>query len=97
VHIESLTNYEEILEVKHLIQQHAYYTDSPKAIRIIQNWNDYVGKIVKVIPKEFKRITESLEELKEKGYKDDDAAYEVFQQAKNGQVKSREVSDLEPV
>ncbi|WP_394173726.1 glutamate synthase large subunit [Guptibacillus hwajinpoensis] len=96
VHIESLTNYEEILEVKHLIQQHAYFTDSPKAIRYIQNWNEFVGKIVKVIPKEFKRITNSLAELKEKGYEDNEAAYEVFQQAKNGEVKSRQ-SDLEPV
>ncbi|WP_270182129.1 glutamate synthase large subunit [Alkalihalobacillus sp. CinArs1] len=97
VHMESLTNYEEILEVKKLVQEHAYNTDSPKAIRILQNWNEFVGQFVKVIPKEFKKITASLEELKEQGYKDDDAALEVFQQAKNGNVKPTKVSDLEPV
>ena len=50
--------------LKNLIQKHAAYTGSEHAKTILQHWNDYRGKFVKVMPNEYKRALAELAEQK---------------------------------
>ena len=43
------------VRLKQLIEKHMHYTDSSKAKEILQNWNDYLPKFVKVMPVEYRR------------------------------------------
>jgi glutamate synthase (NADPH/NADH) large chain len=55
-------------ELKDLISRHFYYTNSPLAQRILENWNDYITKFIKVLPIEYKKVLEEdkIEALKKK-------------------------------
>ena len=50
--------------LKHLIQKHAVYTGSERAKTILQHWEEYRGKFVKVMPNEYKRALIELSEQK---------------------------------
>ncbi len=41
--------------LKQMIQQHAHYTNSAVAKRILENWTDYLPQFVKVMPTEYRR------------------------------------------
>ena len=55
-------------ELKDLITAHYRYTQSPKAKRILDNWNEYVDKFIQVIPIEYKKVLhdEKIEAVKKK-------------------------------
>jgi glutamate synthase (ferredoxin) len=40
--------------LKALISNHLNYTDSKKAAEILADWDSYLAKFVKVMPKEYK-------------------------------------------
>jgi len=50
--------------LKALIEKHAAYTGSARAITILANWDEYRGKFVKVMPNEYKRALIELAEQK---------------------------------
>jgi glutamate synthase (NADPH/NADH) large chain len=52
------------ITLKTLIEKHAAYTGSARAITILANWDDYRGKFVKVMPNEYKRALIELAEQK---------------------------------
>jgi len=52
------------ITLKALIEKHAAYTGSTRAITILANWNDYCGKFIKVMPNEYKRALIELAEQK---------------------------------
>jgi glutamate synthase (NADPH/NADH) large chain len=58
----------DIKELKAIIEKHALLTGSVQAKRILENWEMYIDKFIKVIPFEYKRVLEErkLEELKRK-------------------------------
>ncbi len=49
-----MTRYDAI-RLKQLIEKHMHYTDSTRAKEILDNWNDYLPKFVKVMPVEYRR------------------------------------------
>ena len=55
-------------ELRNLISAHYRYTNSPKAKLILDNWNDYVEKFIRVIPIEYKKVLhdEKIEAVKKK-------------------------------
>jgi glutamate synthase (NADPH/NADH) large chain len=55
-------------ELHNLIAAHYRYTKSPKAKRILDNWNEYVEKFIRVIPIEYKKVLhdEKIEAVKKK-------------------------------
>jgi len=63
VELEELVHAADIELVKELIEKHAAYTGSPRAKRILSDWEAHVVKFVKVMPSEY-RI--ALEKLKDK-------------------------------
>jgi len=55
-------------ELRNLIAAHFRYTQSPKAKHILENWNEYVEKFIRVIPIEYKKVLhdEKIEAVKKK-------------------------------
>lgn len=79
VEFEVLENEVEIQEVKSMIEKHLHYTNSVKATQIIKNWDATLSKFVKVIPNDYKRMMEKIQEKKAIGLPDDQAIMEAFQ------------------
>ncbi|HZV99487.1 MAG TPA: glutamate synthase-related protein, partial [Methylophilaceae bacterium] len=52
------------ITLKQLIEKHAAYTGSERAKHILQQWNEYRPKFVKVMPNEYKRALIELAEQK---------------------------------
>jgi len=68
VELSLVEDLHDIRELKAIISRHHYFTGSPLAERILQHWDDYVQKFIKVIPFEYKKVLqeEKLEALKQK-------------------------------
>ena len=60
VHLEPLTNKEEIASVKKLIDAHYLSTRSRKAESILARWDVYYSRFTKVIPKEYEAMEEAI-------------------------------------
>ncbi|HQR60294.1 MAG TPA: glutamate synthase large subunit [Methylophilaceae bacterium] len=52
------------ITLKTLIEKHAAYTGSARAITILANWDEYRARFVKVMPNEYKRALIELSEQK---------------------------------
>ena len=54
----------DILELKDLIEKHFKYTNSSVAQGILKNWQESLGQFVKVYPKDYRRVLEEAEAIK---------------------------------
>ena len=79
VDLEKLASSEEMAEVRGMIERHAKYTQSKRAQQILNLWDEMAPKFVKVIPKDYKRVLESLEKVKSQGLSGDDAIMAAFE------------------
>ena len=48
----------EVQQIHTLITRHYQYTQSAVARRLLDSWDDYVGKFVKVLPTEYRKVIE---------------------------------------
>ncbi|MEX0906547.1 MAG: glutamate synthase large subunit [Balneolaceae bacterium] len=90
VHLERLEDEEEVLEVKQMIRKHCDYTDSNMGWKVLAKWEEMIPKFVKVMPKDFKKILESIDEAKKRGFNEEDALMEAFQKSKEDKVPATE-------
>ncbi|MFZ0886990.1 MAG: glutamate synthase large subunit [Candidatus Binataceae bacterium] len=58
VELHALKDLEEISQLHALIVRHHQYTESEVARRILDRWDDYLGKFVKVLPSEYRKVLE---------------------------------------
>jgi glutamate synthase (ferredoxin) len=79
VTLTSLDDPEEIEFIKNMIFRHAEYTGSSRATEIILNWDDFVSRIVRVIPNDYMRVLEAELKVKELGLAEEEAAMAVFE------------------
>jgi glutamate synthase (ferredoxin) len=79
VELEKLTGEAEIQEVKAMIEKHVQYTGSDLGKQILNLWNEMVPKFVKIIPKDYKRVLESLERVKSSGLTGEEAIMAAFE------------------
>jgi glutamate synthase (ferredoxin) len=56
VELEKLEYAEEIAVVKGLVEEHFEHTGSAVAERLLGNWENEIGKFVKVMPTDYKRV-----------------------------------------
>ncbi|WBL26131.1 glutamate synthase large subunit [Zunongwangia sp. HGR-M22] len=63
IELEELTN-DDASELKELIQNHYYHTDSEVAGEILDNWKESLSKFIKVMPTEFKKALQRMEDEK---------------------------------
>jgi len=61
VDLEELIDHVEIEEVQGMIRRHLEYTGSPVARRVINEWYQVRAKIVKVMPRDYKRALARLQ------------------------------------
>jgi glutamate synthase domain-containing protein 2/glutamate synthase domain-containing protein 1/glutamate synthase domain-containing protein 3 len=77
--LEQLEENYEMNELKTMIQYHATFTDSAVAHRVLTNWEEYVWKFVKVIPKDYKRMFDAIEKVKRSGLSQQEAVMVAFE------------------
>ncbi len=75
VDLETLEK-EDIESVKDLLTKHHQYTQSTVAQRILENWDEYQQKFVKVMPRDYKRVLEAIKKARETGMSEDEAVME---------------------
>ncbi|WP_371069163.1 glutamate synthase large subunit [Sediminibacillus sp. JSM 1682029] len=86
IEFDHLSRYEEIAEVKEMVENHHHYTSSSKAAAILADWDHAVDKFVKVIPKDYKQTLEHIEGLKASGLSEEAAKMEAFNAKKGKKV-----------
>ncbi|MEM6255531.1 MAG: glutamate synthase large subunit [Cyanobacteria bacterium P01_D01_bin.156] len=79
VDLEQVVEAEEIADLKEMISKHHSYTDSHKAKTVLDAWETYLPKFVKVIPRDYKRVIESLRQALQSGLSGDDALSAAFE------------------
>jgi glutamate synthase (ferredoxin) len=77
--LESLTEPEEIADLKHAIEQHVNYTKSEKGSKILAHWEEMLPKFVKVMPKDYKRVLQAIQNAIASGLSGDDALKAAFE------------------
>jgi glutamate synthase (ferredoxin) len=80
VGLEKLADPDEVEMVWKMIQRHQTYTRSSRATKILENWEQFVPRFVKVMPKDYKRVLESLKRVKESGLSGEDAVMAAFEE-----------------
>ncbi|MCZ8515696.1 glutamate synthase large subunit [Paenibacillus filicis] len=78
--LETVEEIYESEELRNMIQHHATFTDSAVAHRVLQQWEHYLWKFVKVIPKDYKRMFEAIERVKRSGFSQQDAMLVAFEE-----------------
>ncbi|WP_343010537.1 glutamate synthase large subunit [Holdemanella biformis] len=68
----------EVLE--ELLNKHYTYTDSDVAKKILSNLDEELSNFKKIVPKDYEKITTLIQELKSKGYHEDEARLMAFEQ-----------------
>ena len=58
VDLEPLVEAEDIQAVRSLIERHLHLTGSPRAQRILANWQTALAQFIKVFPREYRRVLE---------------------------------------
>jgi glutamate synthase (ferredoxin) len=80
VSLEKLKQREEIAELRCMTERHAENTGSDRARNILKLWDEMVPKFVKVLPKDYQRVIETLEKVKSKGLSGDEAIMAAFEE-----------------
>jgi glutamate synthase (ferredoxin) len=69
---------EEIELVREMIHRHAEYTRSDRAWKVLALWEEMVPKFVKVYPNDYRRVIETLRQVKATGVSDEEAEMIAF-------------------
>jgi glutamate synthase (ferredoxin) len=80
VGLEILEDPEEISDLYQMIQKHADYTQSQKALRVLADWQAVLPTFVKVMPKDYKRVLQALKNALASGLNGDDALTAAFEE-----------------
>jgi glutamate synthase (ferredoxin) len=70
---------EEIEPLRLLIKQHADFTKSQKAFKVLALWEEMVPKFVKVMPKDYKRVLQAIRKAEDEGLSGDEALNAAFE------------------
>ena len=63
-----------------LLNNHYKYTNSDVSEKILSNFDSELSNFKKIVPKDYEKITTLIQELKAKGYHDDEASLMAFEQ-----------------
>jgi glutamate synthase (ferredoxin) len=70
---------EDAATLKAMIENHAINTKSARAAKILADWNKYLAKFVKVMPKDYKRMLEKIKEAEGAGLTGEAALIAAFE------------------
>jgi glutamate synthase (ferredoxin) len=80
VGLEKLEDPEEIAELRQMVQNHADYTGSKKAAKVLAHWEESVTQFVKVMPKDYKRVLQAIKNALAAGLSGDAALSAAFEE-----------------
>ena len=83
VDLETLGDPEEINEVRQLIERHAEYTGSKRAKQILADWDRFIAKFVRVIPRDYQRVLQAMKSLEKSGLSKEEVFMTAFQENKS--------------
>ncbi|RNF39682.1 glutamate synthase large subunit [Planococcus salinus] len=82
VHLQPLAEPAEIEELKQMIEKHVHYTGSKNGQRILDHWEIFSAKFVRVIPKSYLKINERINKLQASGMEKFEAEMAAFEESK---------------
>ncbi|MSS71162.1 MAG: glutamate synthase large subunit [Candidatus Latescibacteria bacterium] len=80
VDLERLEEEGEVAEVEEMIRRHAEYTQSKLAWEVLAKWEEMVPQFVKVMPRDYKRMLQSLKRVEATGLTGDEAMMAAFRE-----------------
>lgn len=91
VHLDRLEDEDEIEELKQMISRHGEYTESNRAWKVLAKWDEMIPKFVKVLPIDFKRMMDAIDEAKLLGFSGEEAVMKAF--VRNKEDKARKAGN----
>ncbi|TVP84080.1 MAG: glutamate synthase large subunit [Alkalicoccus sp.] len=89
VHLQSLEDKQEIEELRQMIEKHVEHTLSRKGQSILNNWETYVSRFIKVIPQDYLVMQERIQYHLEQGLSRFDAEMAAFEDSKKPKVAAK--------
>ncbi|WP_438482015.1 glutamate synthase large subunit [Oleiharenicola lentus] len=80
VGVSKLEDPKEIAAVRAMVQKHLDYTKSERAREILANWDAFVPKFVKVLPKDYERMLACIDRARATGLTGDEAIMAAFEE-----------------
>ena len=84
VDMEAVTERHDAEELKNLIQKHVQETGSSLGNRILKDFEAYLPKFKKIIPRDYKRMIATIGQMEEKGMSHEKATLEAFYAVRKG-------------
>ncbi|MCC5801064.1 glutamate synthase large subunit [Rossellomorea vietnamensis] len=85
--VQPLFDPEEMQNVYDMIERYVHYTSSNNGKKILANWESYVSKFVRVIPKSYLKMRERISELENSGLEKFDAEMAAFEEGTKEEKK----------
>ena len=63
-----------------MIVRHVDYTGSQRGQDILEDWETFSNKFIKILPEDYERVLLALKKAEERGLKGDDAAQAAFEE-----------------
>jgi glutamate synthase (ferredoxin) len=79
VELEKMDDPSEIANVKDMINRHAELTFSPLAYRILSDWDKACQRMIKVLPRDYKRMLQAIHDVEATGVTGDEAVMMAFE------------------
>ncbi|GGH12630.1 glutamate synthase large subunit [Paenibacillus segetis] len=77
--LEQIQDTAEADQLQTLISRHVLYTESSVGQQILEHWNEYLPRFVRVIPKDYKRMLQQIRKVEEEGLQGEAALLAAFE------------------
>ncbi len=84
VNIAKVASKYDVLELKSMIEEHVSYTNSARGKEILNNFQEFLPKFKKIIPRDYERMMTAILQMEEKGLSREQAQIEAFNSANKG-------------
>jgi glutamate synthase (ferredoxin) len=78
VQLFPLSDPAEVAMVRRLLERHVEYTGSTRAKALLDEWHTTVGRFIRVVPNDYRRVVEAISKMRERGLSQDEAEMAAF-------------------
>ena len=89
VDLEPVEDKSDVLKLRQLIRDHVEATGSPLGRKILEDFNEYLPKFKKVIPRDYQAILQRIADLEGKGFDSQQAQMEAFMMLRSETVPQK--------
>ncbi|MFP4661494.1 MAG: glutamate synthase large subunit [Halanaerobiales bacterium] len=83
VDLGEIGDLKEIIEIKTMIRKHVEYTGSKHGAEILDHWDKYQNRFVRVMPRDYKRMIDAIENYQNDGLSTEKALMAAFEKNNN--------------